>query len=185
MKKAAFLLVVLVLAITSISTCSTGSPSETGYDASVQVSETPTEPINETKLTIIQEDWSLAIPGDRWEFVEPPLPEIKLAVKNMDDEVMFLFIREGTSMDLTEYVINTLQVFSDNDARIRSMTHVSLNGTGFILTEMLRRDEMIWSWITVKDNVGYGFTCVAEVNADAGVQRRNLCQSIANSLQIR
>jgi hypothetical protein len=61
-----------------------------------------------------------------------------------------------------------------------------LNNQKFVLIETdVADDDVLMAWSTIKDGFGYTLCCFYHPNVDAGSSQHDLCQEIAESLQIK
>ena len=187
------LLFALVASGILLATCATHD-TKTDPDASVDPAcdsacplpgGTPEQPKAEIQ-TISQENWSFNLPGSGWVAKETPIPEIKVAMSNDAQEMMVLFVKEDIG-DATfqEYVVGTIRAFIEGGARINSIKQVKLGELKSIQVQFDKSGEVVWAWITAANGWGYGLTCGGVINVDAGTAQHDLCQSVADSLQIK
>lgn len=144
----------------------------------------PVQPV--TKL-VAQENWQFTLPGVEWYERESPTPDIKVAIMGSIPEhaALILFIKEEVDGGFADYVIGTIRSFAILEFKIDSVKQLIIDGRKFILVQVSKDNKVLWSWLTVKDNFGYAFTCGAEINVDAGSMQHDLCASIAETVQIQ
>ncbi len=151
-------------------------------DASLNLS--PTVPVTDWE-TVLQDNWKFSVPGNTWAVEDTNDPDTKVVMKSPGSENIIFFAKEQVMDTYPEYVISTIQSFSDHESQILSMQQVTLNGAKCIKVHMVNKDnEIIWSWITLKDGFGYVLACGGEANADGRYARQDYCQSIANTFYI-
>lgn len=144
----------------------------------------PAQP--QTKL-VSQENWQFTLPGVDWASKESPAPDIKVALMGASPEhsVLILFVKEGTDGTFADYVIGTIRSFAMLEFKINSVKQVVINDQKFVLVQVSKDGTVIWSWLSLKGQFGYAFTCGADVNVDAGSMQHDLCTSIAETVQIQ
>lgn len=139
-----------------------------------------------TWQNISQENWGLLLPPASWEEANTNLniPQIKLAVKNPEKRCMVILLKEPSPGTLSEYVDSAIRVAEIANILILAAYHVTINDTKFVLLKMNSKANIIWSWITVKDGVGYNLSCEQQYQMDASSNQK-LCYSIADTFQIK
>jgi hypothetical protein len=184
------LLFATVVSAIMISTCATHEPKQVASDASAPECDSscplPAPQPKVVEQTIAQENWSFKLTGSDWKAREVPLDSIKTAMANDSSEMMVLFVKEEIG-DATyaQYVISTIRAFAEGGAMVNSIKQVKLNDRKFILAQLSKDGEVIWAWITTVDGWGYGLTCGGVINVDAGAEQHDMCQAVADSLQIK
>ena len=131
------------------------------------------------------ENVQLSLPGDGWAMAQIPVEEVRLAIKNDSQNCSALLIKEGTTVSYGQYVIAVVRSFVAEGDQVSSAKQVVVNGNKFVLIQANRDHLTVWTWVTVKDGFGYGFSCGGEVMADAGSSLHDLCQDVANTLEIK
>lgn len=172
-----------------LATCATHdtkvAPGNTKEDCDASCPLPSAQPKAEVQ-TIAQENWSFDLPGSGWTAKEPPIDAIKAAMSNDKSEMMVLFVKEDTDgATYAQYVIGTIRAFAEGGATINSIKQVKLHDRKFIEAQISKQDEVIWAWITTDGNWGYGLTCGGVIDVDAGSAQHDMCQAVADSLQIK
>jgi hypothetical protein len=178
-----------VLTGTLLATCATHDTKVTTEASTESCDSSCPLPAGQPKVeeqTISQDDWSFKLPGSDWTAKEPPIEAIKVAMSNDKSEMMVLFVKEEIG-DATyaQYVIGTVRAFAEGGATVNSIKQVKINDRKFVLIQLSKEGEVIWAWVTSANGWGYGLTCGGVINVDAGTAQHDLCQSVADSLQIK
>lgn len=182
------LLFVAVLGSVFVATCATDAPKtpvvgeQVACDGSCPL---PGGTVKVEEQVMAQENWSFTLPDSGWIAKEPPIPEIKVAMSNDNQEMMIFFVKDEAHDTFPEYVVGTIRAFAEGGALVNSIKQVKIGQDKFILAQLSEDGEVIWAWITAKDGYGYVLTCGGVINVGAGASQHDLCQSVANSLQIK
>lgn len=134
--------------------------------------------------SVSRDNWSFDLVDDGWVPDEPSNPETKVIFFNESEGYMVLLIKEKTDLSLGAYVIESIEGFSIGGGRIHTIKQVKLNQQKFVLLEGSVHDDGFLSWNTTKDGFGYSFCCFYSSDVDAGTKKQDMCQTIAESLQI-
>jgi len=141
----------------------------------------PTPPTNVPDV-IAEDNWQFTLTGPGWVPVTPPVSTIKVAMKNEDQQMMVILVKEQTSSTYAAYVVEALRDLRGAHLDIVSANQVTLNGNNFVVITAKGGNKTIYSWVTTKDGYGYVFSCGGITNVDAG---SGPCEDIAATLQIR
>jgi len=132
--------------------------------------------------TISQENWQFTLTGPGWAPMSANSPDIKVAMKNDDLEMLVFLVKEPTNATYAEYVLGTIRAIRSQHVNITSASQVVVNGNKFVLVTVKGGSQSLYAWITTKDGFGYAFTCGGTTNVDAGAAP---CEAIASTLQIK
>lgn len=137
--------------------------------------------------TIHQDNWKFSLIGNGWDTAEFPLFNIKTVNKNEGKNCSISFIKEPTSDTYSQYVIATIRQFADQYNHINEIDQVIVNGNKFVKVQISNDTSMVWSWLSVKNGFGYQFNCGGDVDQDADSNNlaHDLCQEVANSVEIK
>lgn len=184
--KALFALVVTGIALATCTARDTKvTPVETKEACDASCPLPNTHPKVEVQ-TVAQENWSFNLPGSGWTNKEPPVEAIKVAMSNDNTETMVLFVKEDIEdATFAQYVIGTIRAFAEGGATVNSIKQIKLNNRKFIEVQISKQDEVIWVWITTDGSWGYNLTCGGVIDVDAGSAQHDMCQGVADSLQIK
>ncbi len=179
-----FIAIVVCVVITFLAKKPTAEKFVKAPEQDASLNLPPVVPVTDWQI-VFQDNWKFSVPGNTWDVIDTNDPDTKLVMKSPNEENTIFFVKEQVMDTYQEYVISTIQSWSDNEALIISMQQVIVNGTKFIKVHMLNKGtEIVWSWITVKNGFGYVLACGGEVNADGRYARQDYCQSIANTFYI-
>lgn len=184
------MVVLFVVGLALVAVC---GPSDVSTDTVANSCDTacpfpPAKVINIPEIRIeeiSQENWSYDVYGKGWSRKDPSTPEIKSKIVNLDKDCMVFFVKESDNTDYAAYVIGTIRAFATEGTWIDSVSQVSINDQKFVLAEINTVDKAIWSWITVKDNVGYSLTCGCDIDLVPTAEQKDLCQFSGDSIRIR
>lgn len=154
-------------------------------DASICALPSTNELLDDKNTVLSQDNWQFSVPGDGWELMSPPLPEIKIARENEKKGCLLFFLKEETVSSYGEYVIGTIRAFTEDGNTVVSAKQVVINSNKFIAVEVRNSVTTAWLWIMVKNGFGYGLSCGGNNSADFNGRLYNLCQSIADSVEIK
>ncbi len=147
--------------------------------------EPPAKPAPHAK-NITQDNWSFSLIGDGWKPMKSPIPVIKVSMDNQAEECMVFLVKEAdANTTYPTYVLQTMRGFTEAGSNVDSVQQVTINGQQWTEVLLDKNMEAVWAWITVKDGVGYGFTCGCEINMDAAQDHFDMCHAMANSIQIK
>jgi hypothetical protein len=173
-----FLVVVCVIACNKHTT----APIEKDCDAGVcALPHLPTG----IRKTVSQDNWKFSLIGSDWDTTESPLLNTKVVSKNEIKNCLVSFVKEPTTDTYSQYIIATIRAFAAQYNHINEVSQVVINSNNFIEVQINNDTTVVWSWISVKEGYGYRFTCGSDIDVDAGNLVHNLCQKIANSIEIK
>ena len=139
----------------------------------------------ETKEVFGEENWQFTVNGPGWERTKSNSPDIKLVIANEKQECLVLILKEQTNDSFGQYIIGSIRAFVISGYRVSAIKQVKLNNIPFVEVQINGTDATVWAWIAVKDGFGYGFSCGGDINPDAGSALHDLCQSIANTFEVK
>lgn len=131
------------------------------------------------------ENWSFTVPGDTWTLTPPPSPELKVMAINQDLGCLLLFLKEPTTSDYASYAVDAIRSFAQDDVVINSVHQVMINSIKFVKVQVSTEDTVVWTWLTVKNGFGYGLSCGGDFNPEGGDTLHDLCQGVADTLEIQ
>jgi hypothetical protein len=155
-------------------------------DASCPLPEVITVP-TVTITEVSQENWQIDLIGEGWEIAEPSRPEQKMIRLNHNPSCMVLLIKEPIGqMSFGQYVVDSIQGFSEGGAHVAALKQVTINDQKYVLMESALFDtDVLMAWNTIKDGFGYSLSCFYHNDVDAGSAQHDLCEEIASSLEIK
>jgi hypothetical protein len=132
--------------------------------------------------TISRNGFELTVPQEWEEFVidgEEPQPE--LVVGNEEEHNLILLVKDPFTGTPSEYVLEAMQGFKKEGAKVTSSKQTELNGNKFIALDSSRGGARIWLWITVKNGFGYVLSCGGP---ESETHHEEICRDVAKSLKI-
>jgi hypothetical protein len=139
----------------------------------------------ELKDVIAQDNWQFALPGEGWKSIGSESPTIKALFNNEQKEMTVLFNKEETELSFADYVVQGLRTPPELGIKVESLSTTTIANTRAVVVTIRHTDKIVWLWLLKKGNYAYGFSCGVTDNPDASTQQFQLCESIANSVQIK
>lgn len=132
-----------------------------------------------------QENWSFTVPDNDWDSSALPDLDIKVASKNENKNCLVVFNKGRTADSFTNFVIKIIRSFSGNENAIYSVRKLTIHNNQFIELEVHGDMAIVWDWLTVKDGFEYELSCGGDIVFDGGTATYDLCQDIANTIEIK
>lgn len=176
----------IVLLALSILACSQSvkQPADAGLVCSEAGRALPTE----NTADVIQEDnWKFVLSGDNWKSVNKEVPDIKVIFVNEKLTTLIFLGKQATTDSFPDYIINSLRAFKASGVNVISAKSITIQNKPFILVTGMPDDKArdIWMWVTLDKGFGYIFSCVVEHSPDASPTAFDVCNTIANSIEIK
>jgi len=154
-------------------------------DCGTDICELPQTTVNATQYVISQENWQFSLSGNDWITTNSSDSPIKTISKNETQKCSVVFIKEPTTNTYSQYVLVSIRALAAQYNHVNEVDQVVINGNKFVEVIITDNKTIIWSWISVKSGSGYGFICGGDTDVDAGNSVHDLCQEIANSIEIK
>ena len=134
---------------------------------------------------VSQDNWQFVLTEGNWIERSPAEPAIKAVFKRSTPyNVSIIFTKEEVNTNLKYYILNAVHSFTEYEFIPNVIKTVVINGQTFISMQVVKEDQIIIDWITIKDNFGYSLTCAVEL-ADADSPQYILCETIAQTMEIQ
>lgn len=173
-------LTALALGLVSCSACAKKVPTPVVVDAApapVDAGADVTDPKSDiTPLSF--ENVYVTLPGQDWAMRQLSA-EIVIAIGPTSNLVVFVG-KEPTKYNLEGYTLYSIREIREAGGIFLSSKQVEIDGTKYTLLEANKGASTLLSWLTVKDGVGYSFTCSSETT----FKPQDACGQIASTLKI-
>lgn len=131
---------------------------------------------------VIGDTWNLTFPNRNWHFT--PMGEGFNAYLNEIDKNLSVMVKEEFAGTTQQYALLAVRALKDSGGALILTKPVVINGVNFVFMETARGNEPhIWAWLATKNGSGYSFVCSGIESADDF--QKNLCESIALTIQLQ
>lgn len=176
------LLTALALGLVSCSACAKKVPTPVVVDAAPVTVDAGTDVIVSVPKADITpfsfENVYVTLPGQDWALRQLSA-EIAVAVGSTANLVLFIG-KEHTKYNLEGYTLFSIREIRGAGGTFVSSKQVEIDGTKYTLLEANKGASTILSWLTVKNGVGYSFSCSSETT----FKPQDACDQIASTLKI-
>lgn len=192
--KKRILLILLIFTLGFVALCSTSALNSVDPNAPTTCSDgscplrnpnkTITIPVTHMEI-VDAENISLTLPNPGWIKEPHPSDSFTISEENAEQQCKLIMVKEPTTEPYAQYVVGAIREFNWGGLRLHDYRQVVINNQSFVLSQDTAPTKTAWVWFTSKDHFGYWMMCMCVTDADSGVAKRDMCQSIAESIEIK
>ncbi len=125
--------------------------------------------------------WKLTLPLG-WVLKDNVDPSMVVAGFNPDNKTLFMGMTEEYLGPVEGYLLEAVRGIKGAGGKIVSINPVDVNNKKFFLIESKKDSVQVWTWVTLRNNKGFVFTCGGS-QEQAELHKAD-CQSVIDSLEL-